>query len=81
MSVKMIKILLYWAKAMGAASVPSFDSLQNARNVLRSGLGGSTQVRHKGVNGHTFYANTTRGIVTRVSNSAYFICSAQNSFI
>ncbi|KAK4698294.1 hypothetical protein P7C70_g7986, partial [Phenoliferia sp. Uapishka_3] len=64
-----IKLILTWARLMGAREVPAYNALLEARKNLRKATSAPEPVRHVGCNDNVYYTSTIReGIVRDFSS-------------
>ncbi|KAK4702571.1 hypothetical protein P7C70_g3650, partial [Phenoliferia sp. Uapishka_3] len=64
-----IKLILTWAKLMGAREVPAYNALLEARKNLRKATSAPEPTRHVGCNDNIYYTSTIReGIVRDFSS-------------
>jgi hypothetical protein len=65
-SVEFLKILLAWAKAMGAVNVPSYDTYKSGMEKMKQATGGSHQDHHYSSEGNVYYSNSISESIRQV---------------
>jgi hypothetical protein len=75
-SDEFLKVLLAWARALGAKDVPSFEAYKKATNEVIEARGGTRLRRCVGSQGNTFWADSVQDAVADVSGPYHIgICA------